>query len=194
MSCFGEEESLKRKIVIVGDGACGKTCLFCVYSKGDFPHSYVPTIFENSVKDTVIDTKQVVVELWDTAGQEDYDRLRTLSYPDADVILVAFSIDAPESLSNVKEKWVPEVRRYCPPDLPVLLVGCKADLRQDKMVIESLQKESLTPVTTLQGLQMAKELGFYKYVECSALLGKGVNEVFYSAIKSTMKQSACIIL
>ena len=52
---------------------------------------------------------QVELALWDTAGQEDYDRLRPLSYPDTDVILMCFSIDNPDSLENIPEKWNPEV-------------------------------------------------------------------------------------
>lgn len=53
---------------------------------------------------------QVELALWDTAGQEDYDRLRPLSYPDTDVILMCFSVDSPDSLENIPEKWTPEVR------------------------------------------------------------------------------------
>jgi small GTP-binding protein len=94
----------------VGDGACGKTCLLIVFSKDQFPDVYVPTVFENYVADTEVDGKQVELALWDTAGQEDYDRLRPLSYPDTDVILMCFSIDSPDSLDNIPEKWVPEVR------------------------------------------------------------------------------------
>jgi len=71
----------------------------------------------------------VELALWDTAGQEDYDRLRPLSYPDTDVILMCFSIDSPDSLENIPEKWTPEVRHFCP-NVPIILVGNKKDLRQ----------------------------------------------------------------
>ncbi|VDP97044.1 unnamed protein product [Trichobilharzia regenti] len=85
--------AIRKKLVIVGDGACGKTCLLIVFSKDQFPEVYVPTVFENYVADIEVDGKQVELALWDTAGQEDYDRLRPLSYPDTDVILMCFSID-----------------------------------------------------------------------------------------------------
>ena len=57
---------------------------------------------------------QVELALWDTAGQEDYDRLRPLSYPDTDVILLCFAINNKDSLENVSEKWKPEVDHFCP--------------------------------------------------------------------------------
>ena len=81
----------------------GKTCLLIVFSKDQFPEVYVPTVFENYVSDIEIDGKQVELALWDTAGQEDYDRLRPLSYPDTDVILMCFAIDSPDSLENIPE-------------------------------------------------------------------------------------------
>ena len=62
--------------------------------------------------------------LWDTAGQEDYDRLRPLSYPDTDVIVMCFSIDAPDTLENIPEKWTPEIKHFCP-TAPIVLVGNK---------------------------------------------------------------------
>ena len=95
---------IRKKLVVVGDGACGKTCLLIAYSKNTFPELYIPTVFENYVHDLTVDGKNIELALWDTAGQEDYDRLRPLSYPDADVVLICFSIDKPESLENVLEK------------------------------------------------------------------------------------------
>lgn len=65
---------------------------------------YVPTVFENYVADVEVDGKHVELALWDTAGQEDYDRLRPLSYPDSHVILICFAVDSPDSLDNVQEK------------------------------------------------------------------------------------------
>ncbi|MEE6528049.1 hypothetical protein FKM82_029930 [Ascaphus truei] len=92
--------AIRKRLVVVGDGACGKTCLLIVFSKDEFPESHIPTVFENYVEDIEVDGKRVELALWDTAGQEDYNRLRTLSYPDANVILMCFSIDNPDSLGR----------------------------------------------------------------------------------------------
>ncbi|KAK9764285.1 GTP-binding protein Rho1, variant 2 [Basidiobolus ranarum] len=140
---------IRRKLVIVGDGACGKTCLLIVFSKGTFPEVYVPTVFENYVADVEVDGKRVELALWDTAGQEDYDRLRPLSYPDSHVILICFSVDSPDSLENVQEKWISEVLHFCA-GLPIILVGCKKDLRNDPRTIEELRKQGQSPVTVEQ--------------------------------------------
>lgn len=51
--------AIRKKLVIVGDGACGKTCLLIVFSKDQFPEVYVPTVFENYVADIEVDSKQV---------------------------------------------------------------------------------------------------------------------------------------
>ncbi|XP_042262028.1 rho-related GTP-binding protein RhoA-C-like [Thunnus maccoyii] len=88
---------------------------------------------------------QVELALWDTAGQEDYDRLRPLSYPDTDVILMCFSIDSPDSLENIPEKWTPEVKHFCP-NVPIILVGNKKDLRNDEHTRRELAKMKQEPV------------------------------------------------
>jgi Rho family protein len=64
----------------------------------------VPTVFENYVTLVQFDGKTVELALWDTAGQEEYDRLRPLSYPESNVILIVFSVDFPTSLANVQDK------------------------------------------------------------------------------------------
>ncbi|KAI7904263.1 GTP-binding protein rhoA [Cokeromyces recurvatus] len=190
---------IRRKLVIVGDGACGKTCLLIVFSKGTFPEFYVPTVFENYVADVEVDGKHVELALWDTAGQEDYDRLRPLSYPDSHVILICFAVDSPDSLENVQEKWISEVLHFCQ-GLPILLVGCKKDLRNDPETIEELRRNSQKPVSSDEGASVAQRISAYKYLECSAKTGEGVREVFEHATRAALmvskkkKSKGCTVL
>ena len=115
--------------------------------------------------------------LFDTAGQEDYDRLRPLSYPQTDVFLVCFSVTSPASFENVREKWFQEVHHHCP-GVPCLIVGTQTDLRDDASVREKLAKQRMQPVRKEDGERMAKELGAVKYVECSALTQYKLKDVF----------------
>ena len=177
---------LRRKLVIVGDGACGKTCLLIVFSKGTFPEVYVPTVFENYVADVEVDGRKVELALWDTAGQEDYDRLRPLSYPDSNVILICFSVDSPDSLDNVLEKWISEVLHFCQ-GVPIILVGCKSDLRDDPHTIEALRQQQQQPVSSSEGQEVAQRIGAADYLECSAKTGRGVREVFEAATRASLR-------
>lgn len=68
------------------------------------PQSYIPTVFENYQTMVTYENKVIELALWDTAGQEDYDRLRPLSYPESNVLLICFAIDYPTSLANVEDK------------------------------------------------------------------------------------------
>jgi cell division control protein 42 len=115
--------------------------------------------------------------LFDTAGQEDYDRLRPLSYPQTDVFLVCFSVTSPASFENVREKWFPEVHHHCP-GVPCLIVGTQVDLREDNAVKDKLSKQRMAPVKREDGERMARELGAVKYVECSALTQYKLKDVF----------------
>jgi len=123
---------IKKKVVIVGDGESGKTCLLRVFFEDIFPEVYVPTVFDYYSTVIEVEGKKVSLDLWDTAGQEDYDRLRPLSYGAADVVILCYSIDTPKSLINVIDKWVPEVRYFCK-EVPVILVGNKKDLRDSHL-------------------------------------------------------------
>lgn len=178
--------TLRKKLVIVGDGACGKTCLLIVFSKDQFPEVYVPTVFENYVADIEVDGKQVELALWDTAGQEDYDRLRPLSYPDTDVILMCFSIDSPDSLENIPEKWTPEVRHFCP-NVPIILVGNKKDLRHDETTKRELMKMKQEPVRPEEGKAVAEKINAFAYLECSAKTKDGVRQVFETATRAALQ-------
>uniref|UniRef100_A0A914V0G2 Uncharacterized protein n=1 Tax=Plectus sambesii TaxID=2011161 RepID=A0A914V0G2_9BILA len=192
------QQTVRKKLVIVGDGACGKTSLLVRFWKDDWLEGiYVPTVFENYIANVEVDGRKVELAMWDTAGQEDYDRLRPLSYPDTDVILIAFAIDSPDNLDNIADKWNPEVRNYCP-NIPVILVGCKKDLRTNQERLHELSAQNKKPIIFEQGLAMANRIGATGYYECSALTREGVQEIFEAATRlthdSTSSSSSCCLI
>jgi GTPase SAR1 family protein len=163
----------------------------------------VPTVFENYI--THVEHRQsgkmVELALWDTAGQEEYDRLRPLSYPETDLLFVCFAIDCPNSLENVLDKvrphilaqiihtktsqWYPEVLHFCP-TTPIILCGLKSDLRTKRTCIELLKTQGLTPVTQQQGRAVAEKMGAM-YMECSSKEMSGVHEIFETAIDTAVR-------
>lgn len=181
---------IKRKLVIVGDGACGKTSLLYVFTLGEFPTEYHPTVFENYVTDCRVDGKPVQLALWDTAGQEEYERLRPLSYANSHVILIAFALDVPDSLDNARTKWVKEVRQYCP-HTPFILVGLKKDLRT--LLLSNF-------VQTPDGQLAATAIDAKRYMELLSLTGEGVDDIFEYATRTSLlvsekeRDGCCIII
>jgi len=214
-----KRDAVARKLVIVGDGTCGKTSLLSVFALGYFPKHYNPTVFETHVTDVKIDDITVNLALWDTAGQEEFERLRPLSYSKSNVILIAFAIDAPDTLDNVTSKWIGEVSRECP-DTPVILVGLKKDLRQPRHAMTEPMLGIANPAARAsdssldipkapkpvsvsedegnglngfvgreQAEKVAKEIGARRYLECSALTGEGVDDVFENATRAALLKS-----
>ncbi|GCE98420.1 Rho GTPase [Zygosaccharomyces mellis] len=204
------KKSIERKIVILGDGACGKTSLLNVFTRGYFPKVYEPTVFENYIHDIFVDNKHITLSLWDTAGQEEFDRLRSLSYSDTDVIMLCFSLDSRDSLMNVQHKWVGEIADHCE-GVKLVLVALKCDLRraetENAAITPNLIQQQRTNqsradlelngsginsaknsdvISYEEGVEMAKKIGALRYLECSAKFGKGVNEAFTEATRVVM--------
>jgi small GTP-binding protein len=176
-------DATRVKLVVVGDGAVGKTSLLIRYSTGEFPTDYLPTVFENYTAQLKRGTDVVLLHLWDTAGQEDYDRLRPLSYPGADVVLLCFSTINQASYEAIKEKWSPEVKHYIP-TIPHLLIGTKIDLREAG--VKDPNSGKFEPITSEQGQQLAKEIGAVKYLEVSSKTGQNLQEVFQNAVEHAL--------
>lgn len=209
------------KLVFIGDGTVGKTCLLISFTTDYFPGDYVPTVsverkqnnrnlpfisfyffssnrFDNYTSNIVVDNVPVSLGLWDTAGQEDYDRLRPLSYPQSDVFVLCFSVTSRNSFENVTIKWVPEIRHYCP-EKPIVLCGnerktthsnsitvnnsrfffegTKVDLRVDNDNPRHFDDEHFPFISRDEGQRLAKKIHAKKYVECSALTRKGLEDV-----------------
>ncbi len=156
------------------------------------PHTSIPTYslthhahththsFDNYSENMCLNGRFVSLNLWDTAGQEDYDRLRPLSYPQTDVFLACFSLISPTSFEHIEQKWYPEIQHHCL-GVPIILVGNKLDLRDDPAIIQTLAEQKLQPVSKNQGLDMAKRINAVKYMECSAKTQRGLKEVFTTA-------------
>uniref|UniRef100_A0A336MC96 CSON015063 protein n=1 Tax=Culicoides sonorensis TaxID=179676 RepID=A0A336MC96_CULSO len=166
------------KITTVGDGMVGKTCLLITYTANSFPEEYVPTVFDNHATIITVDGKEYNLTLWDTAGQEDYERLRPLSYPNTDCFLICYSISSRASFDNVLSKWYPEVRHFSP-NVPIVLVGTKMDLR-----VAGSEKF----VTTQEAKKMKAKIKAYGLVECSAKKQVHLGDVFYEAVRAVERK------
>jgi Rho family protein len=98
------------------------------------------------------------LSLWDTAGQEEFDRLRALSYEDTHVLMLCFSVDSQDSFENVGSKWIAEINENCP-GVRVVLTALKCDLRKDDEM-----NDNPNTISFDQGLAKAKEIGAVKYL------------------------------
>ncbi|XP_033341610.1 rho-related BTB domain containing isoform X1 [Megalopta genalis] len=197
------------KCVVVGDTAVGKTRLICAracnkhVSLSQLLTTHVPTVWAidqyRIYKDVlersweVVDNVNVSLRLWDTFG--DHEKDRRFAYGRSDVVLLCFSITNPVSLRNCKAMWYPEIRRFCP-QTPVLLVGCKNDLRymyRDETYLSYFRDRSpfvrATRKSDLvmpdQARAVARELGIC-YYETSVFTYYGVNEVFENSIRAAL--------
>jgi Rho family protein len=206
----GRSKTVQRKLVLLGDGASGKTSLLNVFTRGYFPTVYEPTVFENYVHDIFVDNVHIELSLWDTAGQEEFDRLRSLSYDDTDLIMLCYSVDSKDSLENVESKWVGEIADNCP-DVKLVLVALKCDLRENSEDEEEEgaegaaadgqgQAEKKPTINYDQGLEVARKINALRYLECSAMRNRGVNEAFTEAarvalsVKKERDEGGCVIM
>ncbi|KAF7813852.1 rac-like GTP-binding protein ARAC7 isoform X1 [Senna tora] len=167
------------KCVTVGDGAVGKTCMLICYTSNKFPTDYIPTVFDNFSANVAVNGSIVNLGLWDTAGQEDYSRLRPLSYRGADIFVLAFSLISRPSYENILKKWMPELRRFAP-SVPIVLVGTKLDLREDRGYVADV-------ITSSEGEELRKQIGAAAYIECSSKTQQNVKAVFDTAIKVVLQ-------
>ena len=183
------------KLVVVGDGGVGKSCLLISFTTNAFPGEYVPTVFDNYSANVLCDGKPINLGLWDTAGQvqrcflaglattnlawralsqprsrvqEDYDRLRPLSYPQTDVFLLCAS--SQNSFENLA-KWHAEITHHAP-SVPFFVAATKSDMPKSYDV-DAARTQAL-------------RLGASGFVEVSALTQQNVKQLFELCIRAAL--------
>ena len=175
----------KIKCVALGNYVARQTELLIRYTTNKFPSVYVPTVFQNASVDVTIDGELYELNLWSTAGQDDYDRLRPLSFPQTDIFLVLFSVGHPSSLEIALTKFLPEIKHHCP-TTPFLLVGTRTDLRNTTEVHDDFTGTSETCLPSKFGSIIANRIGAVLYKECSAFTGEGVKDVMDHAVRAAL--------
>lgn len=154
------------------------------YPTGSRKPSQETILIHISSSDIFVDNVHIELSLWDTAGQEEFDRLRSLSYDDTHAIMLCFSVDSKDSLENVESKWVGEIAENCQ-GVKLVLVALKCDLREnggdddgEETAEGGVQREKKEMITYNQGLEVARRINALRYLECSAMRNRGVNEAF----------------
>ncbi|XP_076456928.1 ras-related C3 botulinum toxin substrate 1-like [Babylonia areolata] len=171
------------KCVVVGDGAVGKSCMLITYTTAKFPEGYGDQpILGKYTANITQDGQTVALQLWDTQGQEDYDEMIPLLYQDTDIFMICFSLMSETSYKNVEPKWYPEICRHAP-DAPIVLVGTKLDLRNDKSAHSTLLANKQTAVSTKHGKSLARKIKAREYIECSAITRENLNTVFQKTVR-----------
>lgn len=174
-----------KKLLTIGDTQVGKTALLFSYTRGQIPDwdGYLPSQFDSYVETINVDGKEIEFALWDRVAREEfadlYKKLEPIPYNDTDVILICYSVDNFGSFQNVLERWEPDATKFCP-NVPVILVGNKADLRNNDSSMEDF-------VSKKEGEEMAAKINAFAFFECSAKTNDGVNEVFKTAASASLK-------
>ncbi|XP_059615074.1 ras-like GTP-binding protein RhoL [Phlebotomus argentipes] len=162
-----------KHIVVVGDGQVGKTSLLFAYTDGAFKETYEATIYEKEEFNLTLDGMLYCVKLYDTAGQEEYDKIRQAFYKQADAFLLCYSILERTSFDNIELKWIPELRRTRP-NVPIVLVGTKKDLR------------SAHSVSTREGEALRKRINANTFIESSAKNQTNVQLAIHEAVRASV--------
>ncbi|XP_035280510.1 rho-related GTP-binding protein RhoH-like [Anguilla anguilla] len=169
------------KCVLVGDTGVGKTALLVRFTSETFPDCYKPTVYDNLGVEVFMDGVHINLGLWDTAGSESFRQIRPMSYHQADVVLICYSVANPASFASVRRRWIGEVKDHLP-RAPVLVVATQTDQRD-------VGPNQANCLSSSDGKQLAHDIHAKGYLECSALSNRGVQQVFECAVRTATNQA-----
>merc|ERR1711935_306065 len=187
-SMAATEPLRRRKVVLVGDGLTGKTSLMyrLLHQEEPLP-MFTPTIIENSVVKQDVKGELIELMVWDTAGQEEYAKLRPLAYPNTDVVLILCTVENPETLQSIRDSWIREVGHYCPRSKKVLVVN-KWDLRDQAQT--RISDEDITAAVA--------DLRMNAVFRVSAKTGENIQKLFKKvgelSLERSQRRGMCSVL
>jgi len=163
-----------KKVVLLGEGRVGKTCLCLRYTKNSFTDAQESTIQATYNEKTLhVGKNSVKLMIWDTAGQERFHALGPIYYRDAQGALLVYDITDRDSFTKVQH-WVKELRKIVGSDIVLLIVGNKCDLERERQVSDD------------DAQSYARTVGA-NHLLCSAKSGKGVDNIFLELTKGMLK-------
>ena len=183
---MSSEERRNVKIVVVGDGAVGKTSLITAYGENTFPTDYIPTVSDTFTGPCTYNGEEITLRIWDTSGQQEFENIRPIAYNGADAFVVCFSLVDKDSLENACTKWKDELIKVGPHNCPKILCGTKADLRDSLAAKGETHFEGKEIVDNQMAMQFKQQHGFFSYVESSAKEFHNCGLVFFEGIKGTI--------
>ena len=176
----------KFKVTFNGEGSVGKSSLIYVLNHGVFPDYWMFRTDGATLNKTLFSTVNIEISLCDTIAQEEYEKLRVLSYPETDLFLLCFDVSNLDSFWKVYDYWIHEIRNFST-TIPTLLIACKTDLRRDTNTVQRLKEQHfLSPITHSMGEALAKTCHCLSYLETSSLDKCGLEDLITVLFRSVI--------
>ena len=159
MSSLGNQ-TVGNKIVLIGDSGVGKTCLITRFLTGDFDKETTTSTNGATYATKTIEYKdlgkKLILDIWDTAGQEKFRSLTKFFYKDASMIILVYDITRRESFDNLKNYWYKEIRENCDKEIVLGIAGNKSDLYENEAVPEPEARDFAESINAMFALTSAQ--------------------------------------